>query len=338
MNAPNFEMTDTNKNRFNDFFTIYSLQNVIDTNVTSRIYLGNAESKRCRFCNKTSHETSFITEAHVIPRGIGNRYLLSHFECDQCNKVFSQTYDDSFASYMSAIRPFANVKNRNKKGNKNVKHKEEKSGLEIVHGENSVEVTFSATHPEVLDLNREEKRLTIKATLPPYIPIFVYKEFLKIAMSMIDESELACFKRAFYMLQNNNQDYKLKGGDFYKICIHSIPGIPLYNKPVAILYNRRPEFSDANQIEKVLVMHFANKIFVMYLPFNDADLHIEGQTIKPLIYPVIMPKSYFDEYGLFTSKWVNLSSNERTVGEQVTHSMTFEEGLFDISQDTASKI
>ncbi|MGJ1488571.1 HNH endonuclease [Sphingobacterium spiritivorum] len=72
-------------------------------------YLGKQSTpKRCRFSNKTSDQFSFKMEAHIILQFMGNKNLLSNFECDDCNQKFSK-YEDSFANFIGASRTIAQI-------------------------------------------------------------------------------------------------------------------------------------------------------------------------------------------------------------------------------------
>jgi len=196
------------REKLENFNKYYRLQSEINANLNSNVFLGDRENRKCRFCGKTKPEVKFKQDAHVIPQSIGNRYLLSFFECDNCNHFFGSTYEDSFANFFSDSRAFANVKNQN--SGKTPKHKENKTGFEIMHTGKSVEIYFGESHPEVLKLDPEKKELILTVTLPSHIPIHVFKAMVKMAMCLIEESEIEQFGNCFKWLLDTTKDELFK--------------------------------------------------------------------------------------------------------------------------------
>src|SRR6478736_2593665 len=80
------------------FSQMYSDEVLLHANATRTTFLGEKTNKVCRFCKRNSNETTFKMDAHVFPEFMGNRHLLSHFECDQCNVLFSR-YETSFSNF-----------------------------------------------------------------------------------------------------------------------------------------------------------------------------------------------------------------------------------------------
>ncbi|MBG6077991.1 hypothetical protein [Polaromonas sp. CG_9.11] len=59
------------------------------------------EPGRCRFCGCVG-SGKFRNKAHTFPESLGNQWILSKDECDDCNRRFS-VYDDALTS---VLRPF----------------------------------------------------------------------------------------------------------------------------------------------------------------------------------------------------------------------------------------
>ena len=47
-----------------------------------KIFLGDRQNRRCRFCGKTTPEVSFRKEAHALPECVGNKSLFTYYECE----------------------------------------------------------------------------------------------------------------------------------------------------------------------------------------------------------------------------------------------------------------
>lgn len=73
-------------------------------NAPARTYFGNKAFRKCRYCERTPRVVSFRNEAHAIPHLTGNTSLFSYDECDDCNKFFSETIEDSFGKLILPLR------------------------------------------------------------------------------------------------------------------------------------------------------------------------------------------------------------------------------------------
>jgi hypothetical protein len=67
----------------------------------------------CRFCG-SSDRTRFRKTAHTIPEALGNKWVFSKDECDNCNATFSR-YEDALAN---SISPFLTLGATKGKANK----------------------------------------------------------------------------------------------------------------------------------------------------------------------------------------------------------------------------
>jgi hypothetical protein len=65
--------------------------------------LKHKNDRVCQFCGKHSPDTTFRTDAHIFPEFLGNRYLVSDFECDQCNNKFGREYENDLANFLGPV-------------------------------------------------------------------------------------------------------------------------------------------------------------------------------------------------------------------------------------------
>jgi hypothetical protein len=68
---------------------------------------------RCRYCD-SSDPKSFANVSHTFPEGLGNKWIASADECDDCNRLFAR-YDDALAK---SVAPTLSVGGTKGKGNK----------------------------------------------------------------------------------------------------------------------------------------------------------------------------------------------------------------------------
>ena len=83
------------------FLEIYELDNAFIPTKSKYINLKPKRERTCRFCGLSFPETTFKKEAHLIPEMLGNKTLLSDFECDKCNHYFGVTFENHLANNFS---------------------------------------------------------------------------------------------------------------------------------------------------------------------------------------------------------------------------------------------
>jgi len=311
---------------YNSFFKVYETQHSIRSDRNSKTYLGS-RNKTCRFCGRNYPDVKFTNETHVIPQSIGNRYLLNNFECNECNQYFSK-YEDSFVSFVSHLRPFVGVTNKNN-GNKRVKHKEIKSGLEIQSRQNGIDFYIERSNANVLKINHEHRIVDLEVTIPTYTPLFVYKTLLKIALCCIAESEVELYQKAFHFLRANKVDSTVLQSGYFKVFVTRVPGeFDLFSKPFGVLYQKKEESKNELNPSKVFSLYFASRVFQIFLPFSDEDQNLVGKKFKALRAPIPIEKSYTKEYGKSFREIMDLSSNIPLKNSKEILSMKFLEGEF----------
>jgi len=68
----------------------------------------------CALCGRSAPDTSFRTDAHVVPELLGNRNLLTKEECDECNSRFGRTAETELGHWLAVDRSVARVPTKNK--------------------------------------------------------------------------------------------------------------------------------------------------------------------------------------------------------------------------------
>lgn len=164
-------------------------------------FVGNKE--RCRYCgsyNKNLESTKnkvkngeispnevapFKKIAHSLPTFIGNNSIISKDECDNCNEKFSDL-ENNLVSFLGVTRTTNKIKGRNGIP----KSKINKHEFVDMTGNNLIIGSY-----ENSDLYEETENTIIITTKKKFIPIKVYKCFVKMALSVLPLEKLKYFSR-----------------------------------------------------------------------------------------------------------------------------------------------
>ena len=144
----------------------------------------NQELKKCRFCKAVENDGihTFNKEAHAISRCLGNKKIVSTYECDDCNSNFGMTIENDLSSFFSVARALFPIEGRKpsytlctKNPNEFIKNDIRKKHITIQSGIDSGTV-------QVDELN---KTLTLTQESQSFKPYEVYRAFCKIFLTLI---------------------------------------------------------------------------------------------------------------------------------------------------------
>lgn len=85
--------------KFDGYEVLVSFEN-IDEELKKEVHGNNIPKAQriCIFCG--SKTAKFNRIAHAVSETIGNKSLISHFECDECNEEFGKKLEDNLGKYM----------------------------------------------------------------------------------------------------------------------------------------------------------------------------------------------------------------------------------------------
>jgi hypothetical protein len=177
------------------------------TSVERMKKLGDKNLKKCRFCKKSFPEVKFNKVAHCIPECLGNRKLISYYECDSCNDKFGKTIENQLGLM---IKPYKAFRQLTKKGGGTTQLSTDVD----IHYENG---TFSIAFKlyEILhnhlSINRIVKNNGERALSfsykSPFIPLECYMAYVKMAISVTPEDEIENLKWAIDWLLSENHSH-----------------------------------------------------------------------------------------------------------------------------------
>lgn len=266
-----------------------STYNLVDAFLPGRTDLKNLKPKHertCRFCGKTNGETTFQSEAHLIPESLGNKELLSDFECDLCNYQFGNKYDNELSNFLGIYRTLNGTKGKEGIPGFTAPNKVIKAKGSMILDEETIVISRENVENGAIVVDKEKGLITIKYKKNAFSPLGVYKSILKIALSIISDAEV-------------KQDYQFaldylmaKGNVMLTGCLMNGYALP-FNcfpfPPHALLFKKKDPAAKTHT--HVVVLYFQNMILALPVPLNINDIHLykEMDASKLPFYPPFMP-------------------------------------------------
>lgn len=265
-------------------------------------YPNNLKPKKdriCRYCSKSTPTVSFKSLAHLIPEFLGNKFLICDFECDICNNVFS-VYEDSLANYLGIARTLNNIKG--KEGLPEYKSKDlSVRKTNFLNHQNVLSVERIKNSP-LTSFNKETGLINVEYIKHSFRPLYIYKYFLKLGLSLLEESQVKQYSSAISFVTHPtsipqyNSVCRLFG---YELNVS-------HPDPIAILFEKRS--AELVVPTHTLVLLIKKSMFQIYLWGNESDNVILGPSLVsvPLAPPLILGgASHFSTVDLIN---VDLSS------------------------------
>jgi hypothetical protein len=161
---------------------------------------------RCRFCNGDTQ--TFKERAHTFPEALGNKWIFSLDECDECNDKFSKL-ETSLIDCLKPILTLGGVKGKKKvpqtgrsAGNNSIKHSNNdgKRHLSWKSKPDSNSTFFS--------MDFDNANISSRFTVPsiPFVPRYAYQAIAKMAYALLPENELPNYEKLRKWLQNPNEN------------------------------------------------------------------------------------------------------------------------------------
>jgi len=320
-------LDEQNLGKAKHFFSIYDAE-ILICDSAEKTYLGTRNLKACRFCKNTIPEVTFKKDAHVIPQFLGNKNLLSYFECDECNKYFCGL-EDSFANYLGLTRSFTGIKGQQ---GKTPKYKDINNGLEVFRNDETGNIEVKMVESKFpVKFAEDNKSGEIFTQRPSYIPIHVPKLLIKIGLSMLEDEDIDDYDYARRFIRQSEKDINFKDSDWLRILGYFIPGPPIYSKPFVLLYKKKKNQSKSLYPTRQLILLYANFLFQIILPFSKSDEHLRGNNFECPIFPLLVDNSHFERYGRYQEFSLNLTSHEKRKGEKLEFTFRFD-NLYDLSK------
>lgn len=266
----------------------------------SRIVLGDKEMRVCRFCGRTKPDVTFHMDAHALPESVGNKGLLTYYECDECNQAFGQGCENDFGNWTLPMRTFARVSGKSgipsiKQGPANAwRIDQNPTGLKI-----NVEETEGFYNDDPV-----AKTLTFRLKRPAYRPAKVAQAFFKMALSVMPDAELHNFRLLL--------DW-MKPGTLQRMAaatpiIHTFVGGAWERDLVRVALLVR--MSDEAALPYCFfILGFGNEMFQVAIPSTEKDNQLYGSKLSISTFPFCgneeaVQTSRVQNLNLHSDEWV----------------------------------
>lgn len=270
-----------------------------------------ANPRTCRFCGQAEPSVRFKKRAHAISELCGNHHLLSDYECDTCNAKFSK-YERQFSQFMLFYHSILGVDGKNgiptfqpeRHGNSNIKNEKGKPSI-----------SAQVNEKPIAKLDAKNNSIIVSGSRT-YVPIDVYMALLKMALTMMPESEMQYLSDALSFLMDEN--VTLPTSKIVNIRIYT--GGFNVMRPASIQIYKRKAKSNSLVPAFLFTLAYSNFAFQMYLPGCSLDNNLNGLSkIDVPIVPTIVD-------GVFPSSndFVNLGSSQKVIKEPLSLTLKFE--------------
>ncbi len=150
------------------------------------------QDRRCRFCGLSSPNVTFRSVSHAVPEFLGNKSLISLNECDGCNKLLANNYEDHLAKWFGPLRAISQISGKGGVPTYKDKGIDQGGRIRIEMADCGLKLSIVGT-----DLNAQFDKagphaftLPVETPSQPYVPIRAAMALVKAACSLCPAEEL----------------------------------------------------------------------------------------------------------------------------------------------------
>lgn len=262
-----FQTFDGFQEKLGEFLELYGIEKMVFCPEEKPRNLKEKNDRICRFCGVSKSPKKFKKAAHVIPELMGNRYLISDFECDDCNHHFG-TQENDLASFLGIVRTISQTKA--KEGIPTFLSPDKfkaKPNVEL-YGTKAIQISQEGgiMINQSFDIKKGTGNFLFKAN--PYIPLNVFKALVKIALSVMPEYAMPLYKNGVDFILHDK--FSADANGWAKLQYSSLPFNFRFKSPFAFLFKK---LDKSQKIPThIFVLHYANVVFTFPLVFNLDDV------------------------------------------------------------------
>lgn len=211
--------------------------------------------RKCVFCNPQETPTSFRKKSHIIPEGLGNKYLLFRNECDVHNEQNGKSLDQELINDLAALRALSRRRGHGLK--QKYKYGESESYIEGNSVSNSLQIHIDETDDTIRCEYDEKNHLTkyfVKS--PPVNKVSVAKSIARMAIMCLPYLEIKKQEHLVRWVKGKLQFLPIYYRGF-------IPGAGLVNTTLAVFQNKEHIVGCG---EFFVLFTYSNIFYYVHLP------------------------------------------------------------------------
>lgn len=285
---------------------------------SAKVVLGADEPQVCRYCGKSTPDVAFDNISHAFPEQIGNKWLVDSRECDSCNAHFASAVDAPFGDWSLLARSTGRI--RGKKKVPTFVTSDSDLRIDVKNG--NLKLTVRNRDPR-LKFDDKAKQIEMRLERPPYVPMGVFKSFVKMALAVMPEPEASkCQHLKNWILEKK---HTFESFPFHPLMLYSqfIAG-PVPNDKISFMLVRR-KASVSGCPYLMFMVQYGNHVHQIALPMPREDGMGQEPVQTSLVY---FPHpwetaDHIDAYGPARPVEENLSSPDFRRNEPYPMQFTF---------------
>lgn len=220
--------------------------------------LGKRDPLRCSICQRSVSSVpsaKFKNVSHLVPEMLGNRWLTTYDECNDCNARFGKEYENDLGRMTHPIRALARI--RGKRGTAKLKPRGDSGKSFLGGGEHlgALQINVDYEDPSVTMKFDGNQGLSITAHAPSFRPSRAAKALARIAWQALPED-----RRPEHTALRDWLNSDVIG----KTALYDIAALNFYGLAVG-LWERQPSSADTLP-QLVPAVGFTGKILVWASP------------------------------------------------------------------------
>lgn len=231
----------------------------------AKVVLGADEPQVCRYCGKSAPDVAFDNISHAFPEQIGNKWLVDSRECDICNTHFASAVDAPLGDWSLLARSTGRIRGKRKKVPTFVTS-DSHFRIDVKSGNLKLTVRNGDSR---LKFDDKAKRIEMRLERPPYIPMGVFKSFVKMALAVMPELEASkCQHLRDWILEKT---HTFESFPFHPLMLYSqfIAG-PVPNDKISFMLVRR-KASVSGCPYLMFMVQYGNHVHQVALPMPKED-------------------------------------------------------------------